>query len=147
MTPEEAIKILRLNKDRMNGSVQMALATLHPELTESEEDKDNMDKVINLLYILVSYVDDDCTITQEKTEELRDCIQKVICPWLKSLRPQSRQEVSYQTLTAREKELLEGKQVEGPKNCRNCRKEKHCFREDTHWGGPCEDYEREEGKQ
>ena len=71
----------------------------------------------------------------------------VLKRWLKSLRPQSRQEISYQTLTAREKELLEGKQVEGPKNCRNCRKEKHCFREDTHWGGPCEDYEREEDGQ
>ena len=112
----------------------------------SEEDEDNIDKVIDLLYVLDSYIGDDCTITQEKTEELRNCIQKTICPWLKSLRPQSRQEISYQSLTAREKELLEGKQVEGPMNCRNCRKEKHCFREDTHWGGPCEDYEREEGR-
>ena len=45
-----------------------------------------------------------------------------------------------------QEEQKPAKPVEGPKNCWTCRNEKHCFRAETQWSGPCEDYEREEDK-
>lgn len=58
----------------------------------SEEDKDNIDCVIDLLYVLDSYIGDDCSMSQEKAEEIRNKIQKETCPWLKSLRPQPKRD-------------------------------------------------------
>lgn len=109
MTPEEAIKILQLNKDRMDGSVRMALETLHPELAESEDERIRK-RIYGLIYHNDALLDKD-----------------ELLAWLEKQREQK-----------------PAKPVEGPKNCWTCRNEKHCFREETQWSGPCEDYEREE---
>ena len=144
MTPEEAIKILQLNKGRMNGSVQSALDVLLPEL-ESHYNPMQGDPVVRALGKIVGEALNKGFITLGELRDGADELRKVVRSEVAYSKPM-RHEISYQPLTAREKELLEGKQVEGPKNCRNCRNEKHCFREDTHWGGPCEDYERKEAK-
>ena len=63
------------------------LQSLRPQPKQEwgEEDEDNLDSVIDLLYILDSYIGDDCSISQEQTEETRNKIQKVLRHWLKSL--------------------------------------------------------------
>lgn len=60
-----------------------------PELAEwSEEDEEKLERVDDLLWILDSYIGDDCSISEEITQRLREEIENVLCPFLKSLRPQ-----------------------------------------------------------
>ena len=52
----------------------------------SEEDEDNLERIINYLWMLDSYVGDDCSVPQGKTDKIRNNIP-ILSSWLKSLRP------------------------------------------------------------
>lgn len=118
MTPEEAIKILQLNKDRLSGSVRMALETLHPELAESEDER--------IRRWIRTRIENLRGANEDAEKELSK-MKPLALDWLE-----------------KQEEQKPAKPVEGPKNCWTCRNEKHCFRAETQWSGPCEDYEREE---
>ena len=64
----------------------------------SEEDSDNLERIDNYLWMLDDYVGDDCTMPQGKTDKIRENIQEILLPWIKSLperfNPQSKQELS-----------------------------------------------------
>ena len=51
----------------------------------SEEDSDNLERVDNYLWMLDSYVGDDCAMPQGKTDKIRENIQEILSPWVKSL--------------------------------------------------------------
>ena len=51
----------------------------------SEEDSDNLERVDNYLWMLDDYVGDDCATPQGKVDKIRENIQEVLSPWLKSL--------------------------------------------------------------
>lgn len=50
-----------------------------------EEDSDNLERVDNYLWMLDDYVGDDCAMPQGKAYNIRENIQEVLSPWLKSL--------------------------------------------------------------
>ena len=50
-----------------------------------EEDSDNLERVDNYLWMLDNYVGDDCAMPQGKAYNIRENIQEVLSPWLKSL--------------------------------------------------------------
>lgn len=52
----------------------------------SDEDDERLEDIDNMLWKLDKYIGDDCTISQEKTDSMRDEIHNVLCPWLKSVR-------------------------------------------------------------
>lgn len=51
----------------------------------SNEDSDNLERVDNYLWMLDNYVGDDCATPQGKADKIRENIQEVLSPWLKSL--------------------------------------------------------------
>lgn len=51
----------------------------------SDEDSDNLERVDNYLWMLDNYVGDDCATPQGKVDKIRENIQEVLSPWLKSL--------------------------------------------------------------
>jgi hypothetical protein len=51
----------------------------------SDEDSDNLERVDNYLWMLDDYVGDDCATPQGKADKIRENIQKVLSPWIKSL--------------------------------------------------------------
>lgn len=51
----------------------------------SEEDSDNLERVDNYLWMLDHYVGDDCATPQGKADKIRENIQEVLSPWIKSL--------------------------------------------------------------
>jgi hypothetical protein len=57
----------------------------HKPAEWSEEDSDNLERVDNYLWMLDSYVGDDCAMPQGKTDKIRESIQEVLSPWVKSL--------------------------------------------------------------
>ena len=64
----------------------------------SDEDRDNLERVDNYLWILDNYIGDDCATPQGKADKIRGNIQEILSPWLKSLperfNPQPKQEWS-----------------------------------------------------
>ena len=61
---------------------------LQPTQEWSEEDKEKLERVDDLLWRLDSYIGDDCSISDQAAEELREEIKNVLRPFLKSIRPQ-----------------------------------------------------------
>ena len=64
------------------------LKSLRPQqkVEWSEEDDERLESIDNMLWKLDSYIGDDCTIPQEKSDSMRAEIHNVLCPWLKLLR-------------------------------------------------------------
>lgn len=62
-----------------NQSVEIPLAEW------SDDDSDNLERVENYLWMLDDYVGDDCAMPQGKTDKIRENIQEILLPWLKSL--------------------------------------------------------------
>ena len=58
---------------------------LPPKPEWSEEDSDNLERVDNYLWMLDHYVGDDCATPQGKADKIRENIQEVLSPWIKSL--------------------------------------------------------------
>lgn len=194
MTREEALKVIQLNRDRMNGSVQAALGVLLPELDAPQQtvltwrtckagDRLSCEALIRYrAYVEIGWYakgDGEWVPTSEvgnpyitrtfsrsqlkalaleqrekAIAEGRTCktcaywngsADSVRLGYCEKCEP-ALQRAAEDTCEYWERYEEPGKAVEGPRNCRNCRKEAHCFKEDTRWGGPCEDYEREEAK-
>lgn len=187
MTREEAIKVIQLNRDRMNGSVQAALGVLLPELEAPQQtvltwrtckagDRFGMQALIRYPayaeigwyakcdgdWVPMSEIEHpllllqrlELALEQKAIAEGRTCktcaywngsADSVRLGYCEKCEP-ALQRAAEDTCEYWERYEEPGKAVEGPRNCRNCRKEAHCFKEDTRWGGPCEDYEREEAK-
>ena len=72
------------------------LATLNNQYSKSqewsEEDEEMLERLDDLLWILDSYIGDDCSLGQEETDSIRSEIQNVLSPFVKSLRPQPKRD-------------------------------------------------------
>ena len=69
-----------------------AVVTVEKKLRWSEEDEEMLERLDDLLWILDSYIGDDCSLGQEETDSIRSEIQNVLSPFVKSLRPQPKRD-------------------------------------------------------
>ena len=65
--------------------LSLAKKELYKPAEWSEEDSDNLERVVNYLWMLDDYVGDDCAMPQGKTDKIRGNIQGILSPWIKSL--------------------------------------------------------------
>ena len=71
--------------NRIKTEWPMAWDKVVPKQEWSEEDRDNLERVDNYLWMLDDYVGDDCAMPQGKTDKIRGNIQGILSSWLKSL--------------------------------------------------------------